>query len=364
MLSTLITATTLSLHPTTSSLANQLVAAGFENVAIEVRSDRTLIWYEDRCSLDAVQGLGQVARMVAGTDLIGAIAIVPLHERLPVLGISMPAEELRPFLIKEKSPAAFAAKLSFDLNPPAPPSDMANASLWHADLALTPGYHFSDHLEAYVNPTMRIQVADGWHALGRLTLQFYPQGAALPGSLLLGGHRPIASGIDAAWILGRWDDVRCGAEGEVVGLLGDGDWRWRMRAGLVTNTVASAIGTMEYRFPRFDAFTRFGGGFFPAGDRALFLTVGHFFPKSIVELGYYRSDYGNQLRASLTTYLGPDRRPEPGPLRVEFPGPIDLAYRASAPRGGALLWPEPAAGIAWQRLTPDEIRRRVEAWRN
>lgn len=363
MFSTLVTAATLSLIPSTAALTDQLVAAGFENVGIEVRGDRTMLWYEDRRSLDAKEGLAQVARMVARTDLIGNIEFVPLHERLPVLGIEMPASELRGFLRKERSVEIFASQLRFELDPPPPPPEATNSSTWHSDLALTPGYYFSDRLFGYLNPTLRVQVADGWHAWGRLQLQFYPQGAVSPSFLLLGGHRPLSPGIDGAWLMGRWNDDRYGAELELAGLLGGGDWQWRVRSSLVTRTVASAVGTMEYRFPWLDVFTRFGGGFFPAGDRALFVTFGRFFPKSVVELGYYRSDYGNQLRASLTTYLGPDRRPAPASLRVEVPGWMDVDYRASSPRGGTQLWPEPEAGAAWRRLSPDDIRRHLADWR-
>ena len=363
MLSTFLMAASMSLQPATSALTERLVADGFENVAVQVRRDRTFVWFEDRRYLDAIDGLGKVAREIAASPFIGSVELVPLHEQLPVLGIEIPAEDLRQFLNKRQSARAFASQLGFELAPPDPPSGVANSSTWHSDLALTPGYAFSVHLYGYVNPTLHTQLGPGWQAQGRLQLQFYPQGEISPDFLLLGGHRSVAPGIDGAWLMGRWDDQHYGGVAELAGLLGGGDWQWHLQAGLVTDSDASAIASMDYHFPWLDTFTRFGAGFYPAGDRCAFVTFGRLFPRSEVEAGYYRSDFGNQLRATITTYLGPDVRPIPGPLRFEGLGSFSADYRASAPKGGTSFWPEPDAGEAWTRLTPDNIRRHLQDWR-
>ncbi|HEY9900572.1 MAG TPA: hypothetical protein V6D00_15450 [Pantanalinema sp.] len=363
MLPALLSAATLSIAPI-PDLASRLVADGFENVAVETKGDRTVVFFEDRRSLDASDGLAQVARMAAeAAPGSKTIELVPLRERLSIMGVSFPADGYRDFRAQRASEVAFAGQLAFDLTPPSAPAALENSSTWRPELAITPGYFFSDHLKGFINSTARSQIAPGWHALGRLQVQFYPTWDATPTFLLLGGHHPVAPGIDGAWSIGRWSAERHGAQGELAGLLGEGAWRWNLRGTLVTSLVPSAVASLEYRLPWADTYVRGGGGFYPAGDRAVSLVFGRLFPRSAVELGYYRSDFGNQLRASLTTFLGPGRRSDPRPVRVEAPGFFEVDYRATAPQGATVLWPEPEAGAGWYRLTPDYIRRHLGAWR-
>lgn len=344
-------------------LVQRLVDDGYENVAIATQGDCTTLWFEDRRSLDANEGLGRVARRVAGSPLRGSVELVALRERIPVLGVRVPVDPLRAFESGAISTPVFESRMSFDEAPPPLPDGYRNSSTFRPELALTPGYLFSDHLQVSLNENLRAQLGTGWDAEGRTLLQVYPGPGLSPGYLLLGGHRPLLPGVDAAWSLGRWSDQNAGGEVAFHGLLGDGAWQWHLQGGLVTQTIPSAVASLAYRFPWLDAYTRFGGGFYPAGDRALFVALGRLFPRSLVEAGYYRSDFGNQLRATLTTYLGPDRRPDPRPFRLEAPGWFSMDYRASAAAGATELWPEPEAGVAWQRLTPDYVRRHLEAWR-
>ncbi|HEY9854440.1 MAG TPA: hypothetical protein V6D05_01795 [Stenomitos sp.] len=365
MLPVLLAAATASTVASGSTLADRLVAEGFENVAMETRGERTIVWFEDRRSLDATVGLGQVVRLAVQAGVESkALELVPLHERLPVLGIVMPVAGLRAFLQGTVTDQAFGRELVFESLPPDPPQGAANSSIGRPELQLTPGYAFSDQLFGYANSTLRAQIAPGWHAQGRLQLQFYPTWSLAPTFGLVGGHRAVAPQVDAAWSMGRWSDERYGAEGELAGWLGKGEWLWRTRMSLVTTLVPSAVGSMEYRFPWADTYARVGAGFFPAGDRALFVTFGRLFSHSEIDAGYFRSDYGNQLRAMLITYLGPGRRPDPRPFRVEAPGWMEFDYRATAPQGATLLWPEPEAGVAWRRLTPDYVRRHLSDWKS
>lgn len=364
MLPVLLAAATASVVATGSSLVDRLVTEGFENVAVEERGRTTVVWFEDRRSLDANVGLGQVARMAAAEGLpTEEVEFVVLHQRLPVLGIGAPVSSLQAYLAGGMPASEFESRLRFEPAPPAVPDTATNSSIGRPELQLTPGYAFSDRLFGYANSTLRAQIAPGWNAQGRLQLQFYPEWALAPTFGLVGGHRAIAPRVDAAWSLGRWSSDRYGAEGELAGWLGDGEWLWRTRFGLVTNLVPSAVGTVEYRFPWADTFTRMGAGFYPAGDRALFVTFGRLFHRSEVEAGYFRSDYGNQLKATIITYLGPERRPDPRPFRGEVPGWMEFDYRATAPRGATLLWPEPEAGVAWYRMTPDYVRRHLGDWK-
>jgi len=364
MLPVLLAAATVSTVASGSPLVARLVAEGFENVAVESRAEKTIVWFEDRRSLDASEGMGYVARQVAQEEgLSHHVELVPLHEGLPVIGVLMPLDVLRDFLADRKGSEAFGAQLDFDLTPPGLPGPGANPSFWRPELFLTPGYYFSDRLNGYLNNSLQSQIAPGWHALGRLQLQFYPEWSLSPTYGLIGGHRSLTPRTDAAWSVGRWNSDRYGAEGELAGWLGGGEWLWHVRASLVTTLVPSLVGGCEYRWPWLDTYTRLGGGFYPAGDRAVYATFGRRFPRSEFEVGYFRSDFGNQLRASLTLYLGQTRRPDPRPFRVEVPGWLMLDYRASAPSGATLLWPEPEAGVAWRRLTPDYLRRHLAAWR-
>lgn len=363
MLPALLTVATLSVAPAVLDLQHELVADGFENVAIARQADRTVVFFEDRRSLDANDGLARVARMVSDTETLGGtVELVPLRERLPLLGVSFPLDALRAYLKRQSSEQTFGSQLAFDLAPPAPPAQVENPSTWRPELAITPGYLFSDHLKGYINNNFRSQIAAGWHAQGRLQVQFYPSWDAYPTFMLLGGHHPVAPGIDGAWSFGRWSAERYGAQGELAGLLGSGEWRWNLRGTLVTSLSPSAIGSLEYRLPWADTYVRGGGGVYPVGDRAVVLSVGRLFSRSAVELSFARSDFGNQLKASLVTYLGPGRRPDPRPFRVEAPGWFEVDYRATAPRGATVLWPEPEAGVGWYRLTPDYIRRHLGAW--
>lgn len=364
MLPFLIAVATVSAPATASTLVDRLVAEGFENVAVETRAGTTLVWFEDRRSLDANVGLGQVARLAAAQELPGeSVELVAQHERFPVLGVRFSLSGLRAYLEGKVSEQAFRQQVAFDPAPPAAPAQVANSSVFRPELQVTPGYAFSDRLFGYANSTLRAQITPGWHAQGRLQVQFYPDWALAPTFGLVGGHRAIAPRMDAAWSLGRWSGDRYGAEGELAGWLGEGEWLWRARTSLVTTLVASFVTTLEYRLPWADAFTRVGGGFYPAGDRAVFVTFGRLFSRSEVEAGYFRSDYGNQLKATLITYLGPGRRPDPRPFRVEAPGWMEFDYRATAPRGATELWPEPEAGVAWRRLTPDYVRRHLGDWK-
>lgn len=364
MMLPVLLAATVSAAASGSSLIDRLVAEGFENVAVESRGQKTTVWFEDRRSLDANAGLGQVARLAAVDGLTSAtVELVPLHERLPVLGVEVPVTGLRDYLEGRLSEREFGASLNFEPAPPMPPGEVANGSIGRLELQLTPGYAFSDRLFGYANSTLRAQVAPGWHAQGRLQAQFYPDWALAPTFGLVGGRRAIAPRVEAAWSFGRWNAERYGAEGELAGWLGEGEWLWRARASLVTSLVASAVGSMEYRFPWADTYARVGAGFYPAGDRAVSVAFGRLFSRSEVEAGYFRSDYGNQLKATLITYLGPGRRPDPRPFRVEAPGWMEFDYRATAPRGATLLWPEPEAGIAWRRMTPDYVKRHLEEWK-
>lgn len=363
MLPLLLTATTVSITPL-PDLASRLVADGYENVAVETRGDRTVVFFEDRRSLDARDGLARVARLALETGpATGTVQLVPLREQLPILGVSFPVDGYRAFRSKQASETTFASQLAFDLAPPSPPAAVENASTWRPELTITPGYHFSDHFRGFINANVRTQVAPGWHALGRLQTQFYPSWDAYPTYLLVGGHRPLFPGIAAAWTLGRWNAERHGAQAELAGLLGGGAWRWSLRGTLVTSLVPSGVASLEYRLPWADTYVRGGSGVYPAGDRVLSFVFGRLFPRSAVELGYYRSDFGNQLRASLVTYLGPGRRPDPRPFRVETPGFFEVDYRATAPQGATILWPEPEAGAGWHRLAPDDIKRDLGAWR-
>ncbi|MBO9542362.1 hypothetical protein J7643_17360 [bacterium] len=364
MLPILLVAATASIAPALPDLAARLVADGYENVAVETKDDRTVVFFEDRRSLDANDGLAQVARMAAEVAPTGGtVQLVPLRERLPILGVSFPVDGYRAFISRQASEESFGSQLAYDWAPPSPPAALENSSTWRPELAITPGYFFSDHLKGFINNTFRTQIAPGWHALGRLQVQFYPTWDAYPTFMLLGGHRPLAPGLAAAWSIGRWDAERYGAQGELAGLLGTGAWRWNLRTTLVTSQAPSAVAGLEYRLPWADTYVRGDGGVYPAGDRAVSFVFGRLFPRSAVELGYYRSDFGNQLRASLSTYLGPGRRPDPRPFRVEAPGWFEVDYRATAPRGATILWPEPEAGAGWYRLTPDYIRRHLGAWR-
>lgn len=363
MLPVLLAAATASVVATESTLVDRLVAEGFENVAVEQRGQTTYVWFEDRRSLDPTTGLGQVARLALPTLATEKVELVPLRERLPVIGVGMRLNDLGAFLKNASSEEAFAAYLTFDVEPPDLPPTSTNSSVLRPELAITPGYSFSDRLNGYLNFNIRSQVAQGWHAVARAQTQIYPDWSIYPAFLLLGGHRQLAPRVDAAWSIGRWNSERYGAEGELAGWLGHGEWLWRLRTSVVTTLVPAAVATIEYRLPWADTFTRAGGGFYPAGDRALFLTFGRIFSRSEVEAGYFRSDFGNQLRASISTYLGPDRRPDPSPFRVEAPGWFEVDYRATAPRGATLLWPEPEAGISWRRLTPDYVRKHLSTWR-
>jgi hypothetical protein len=364
MLPALLTAATVSIAQPVSDLTASLVADGYENVAVEARGDRTVVFFEDRRSLDARDGLARVARLAQeAAPATRTIQLVPLRERLPIIGVSFPVDGYRAFIDRQASEAIFSSQLAFDLAPPSPPAVVENPSTWRPELAITPGYFFSDHLKGFVNGNFRAQIAPGWHAQGRLQVQAYPTWDAYPTYVLVGGHRPVSPGIAAAWSIGRWNAERYGTQGELAGLLGEGAWRWSLRATLVTSLVPSGIADLEYRLPWADTYVRGGGGFYPAGDRAVSLVFGRLFPRSAVELGYYRSDFGNQLRASLVTYLGPGRRPDPRPFRVEAPGWFEVDYRATAPAGATVLWPEPEAGAGWDRLTPDDVRRHLGGWR-
>lgn len=158
-----------------SSLIDRLVAEGFENVALETRGETTTVWFEDRRSLDANAGLGQVARLIAKEGLSSdTVELFPLCERWPVLGIRVPLTGLRDYLQGRLSEPAFEARLVFEPAPPMPPADVANSSVGRLELQLTPGYAFSDKLFGYANSTLRAQLAPGWHALARVQTQFYP----------------------------------------------------------------------------------------------------------------------------------------------------------------------------------------------
>lgn len=343
-----------------SQLAERLVASGYEHVVVQRGAD-TMIAFEDRLHSEPALGLGEVARLaLVDGALERSLTLVLRHEGQGLLAVRMGAEALAGFMAGSMASEAFAASLEF-LDPPRDLPRGESPTAGKLDLALVPGYRFDTELVGELRPTVRWSLRDDLLFRGRVRARVYPGFGVDGGAALLESDRALAPGLWAGWLLGMWEPTRVGAMGSVGGLWGP--LSWNLLGTAVTGMPIMARLASELPLPWWDGFVRLGGGWYALGDPAAFLGVGRYLGRSQLEASVFASPLGAQLRASLTTYLGPARRPDPGSPRIEFPGELALDYRAIGAPAGTELYPQPEVVRRFERLEPGRLRRQIMIWR-
>ena len=344
------------------SVLAALEARGFENLAIATSTASTTIWFEDRRSLDPVDGLGQVLRTLIAPDS-ETVTLVCCFRGESQVALQVRWSDWMAFQTGHLDSPTFARGLAFDMNPPPLPPEPVHATPGRLDWQIVPGYFYSDRFEAFLNQDLTVQAGSGWEGLARLRLGLIPDVTLAPWSAAIRRRVFSTPGQTLAWLGGWSAPLGTGLSGEWGGLLDEGTWLWSITGGAWAGRWPALVGTLEYRLPWLDAFLRGGGGRYPAGDLTGFVEVGRLFPRSQLSLGAFQSDVGTQFRASITTYLGGESRPDPGSLRIEPGGWFSADYRATFPALGSWPGPLPDALGPWSRLNPARIRRRVEHWR-
>lgn len=339
-----------------------LQTRGFENLAIATGTTSTTIWYEDRRSLDPVDGLGVVLRTLPAPDT-EAVTLVCCFRGEAQMALQIRWSDWMAFRDGRQDARTFAGGLSFDLNPPPMPPAPAQAIPGRLDWQIVPGYFYSDRFESFLNQDFTAQAGSGWEGLARLRLGLVPDVSLSPWSAAFRRRLFPYPGQTLAGLGGWSAPLGTGLSAEWGGLLDEGTWLWSVTGGAWTGRLPALVGTLEYRLPWLDAFLRGGGGRYPAGDLTGFVEMGRLFPRSQLSIGAFRSEAGTQFRASITTYLGGDSRPDPGPLRLEPGGWFSADYRATFPALGSWPGPVPDALGPWNRLNPARIRRMVKRWR-
>ena len=339
-----------------------LEAQGFENLAIATHPASTTVWFEDRRSLDPVDGMGQILRALdRDTSDLENLTLIVCWRGLPQLGVTLRLADWHAFRQGRTDAGPFARSLSFDLRPPAPPAPR-NATAGRVDWQIVPGYYYSDRFEAFLNQDITVQGGPGWEGLARLRVGLVPDLSLKPWSAAL-RRRTFPSGGQTLAMLGGWTSpLGTGVSAEWAGLLDEGNLLWSLTGGAWTDRNPALVGQLEWRMPWQDAFLRGGGGRYPAGDLTAFVEAGRLFPRSLLAVGVFRSETATQFRASIATYLGGEQRPDPGPLRVEPGGWFGADYRATAPGIGSWPGPVPDALGPWTRMNPARIRRLVSRW--
>lgn len=237
------------------NLVERMVADGFEHVAI-ARGPLTVLAFEDRRDVDPARGLGRVARMALEDSSLGPeLELVPRHEGRGVLGVRMDRADLADFMAGRLQSSRFAERLRFDLAPPSPGPD-SNPAAGHLDLALSPGYAFSDHLTAYLSPTLRMPLANDLLFKGRLRTRVYPDLSIEGGYGVMGGDLPLAPGVWGGWLVGGWEVGSYGVMGSVGGLVGP--VHWNVLASVMTAQAGAARVALECPTPWWDSFVRGG----------------------------------------------------------------------------------------------------------
>lgn len=335
-------------------LAQGLVAAGYENVAVVRQGGDRQLWYEDRLHLQPIEGLRQVLELgVEGLDASASVLVVPQASRLPLLAVRVPVAAWRAVQAGALEPAAFARILSFEPPPTAPPRE--GASLWRTDLALYPNYRYASTFTGFVEGFTNTLLTDGWqgHLAGRLYLA--PEVSLGYQHTLVEGWHPLGDGLAATWLLGRWTDGAYGGNGEIAGWLDEGRWIWRVNGGYV-GLFAPMLGTSaEYHLQPLELMVQVGAGWFGAGDATWFVRGVRAFPRAAVEGGLYRGTQGTQIRMGINYYLGADPNGPPGMIRVH-PGYFNNQYRATQPLVALLPTPAASADRVWQRWSPAYVR--------
>jgi hypothetical protein len=346
----------------TSPLA-ALQQLGYENLVVQPEPRGLTVWYENRRRRLEIDALGEVLRVAsAGLGPDQVLTVLPERDRVPLLRVRTRVGDLRDFLSGRLDTKGFGDRLEITPPPGDAPAPQANSSRFIPRLSLSPGYFFSVSFNGFVDGTLDVPLGTGLSGSTNERLSLYPFGPATWTFAELEGHRWLTSNLLGAWSAGRLWDGTYGAQAEVAGQLGGGDWVWRIHGGAFNNLPVIAFTSLERRFFPLDVVFVGGVGVFENGDRAIYLRAIRWFGRSQIESAVYRSDLGIQLRMGLTIDLGPDPLPT-GPVRI-VPGTFDNQYRVTKPAAATLPFPSVDTDRVLGRLSPSYVRAHVEEWRH
>lgn len=333
----------------------RLGEVGYENLRLLEASDSCTVWYENRRHFSQLAAMAEVLAIVAPLATPDAtLAVVPLREDQPMLRLLTRPEAVT-VALKSRTPLAAEVVAA-----PNAPSDAFNTTALRTDLAIQPSLRFDQETYAYLaRASWQSGVTRGISMIGRIQAPFYPAFAFDSPRVALRASGWLWPEIPGVFQLG-WDKARPHVAGEIGYLPFGGVLGLKLNGGFVQGQFPQLVGKAELRLPWWDLIIGGGGGQWLLGDGGPFVMVSRTFPRSVVEVAAFRTQYGTQFRATFGIDLGYDPRPAPGVLRVLPIGFWQFRYFASAYTAAAPIEPEPSVDDFVDRLTPAYVSTHLD----
>ncbi len=342
--------------PPAPAIATRLVDLGYENVRVVEASDSVTVWFENRRHPTQLEGIAEV--LVAASPLAtpdAHIRLVPLRDDIPLLTV-----ETTPLAVGAALHARvpLAARIT---GPSAPPDDPLNPAFNRSDVALQPAFRFDQSTYALLaRAEGYTPVGTGLRLMGRVQGAVYPTLSIDPPRLAFRSSGWMAPDFPAVFQIGS-DEGKAHVAGEVGYQAFGGLGFLKVKGGLVQDRFPEFVAKAEARVPWLDLTLGGGWGQWPLGDWGPFVTLRRTFPRSLLELGAYKTHFGTHFRATFGIDLGPNPRPAPSSLRVLPIGYWQMSYLATAYPGADALQPDPDVDEFQDRLTPAYVEAHLGA---
>lgn len=383
--------TATDLNAAISTCQRQLIAAGLENIEIQVAPQQTIwIAYENRRYRNEVTALGIVLQAAAVCfESSQKFIIVPQYRRVAIKFIGITCERFQQFIRNQITPAEFIAHLDISVQPaaacpwPGYGSSDVNSSFFKFDLAMSPGWkaqlaqpHDPAQLQFNILTSFSVTPTTGMQVRGQFVAPFYNEFPRWQGrshleqiqvnqlvrlpyraflSLSAGrfefGCYGVSSQIKQFWwqdrlsLTGRWDWLQTGALN-----------RWLPIAGPVPNHYCYLL-QAEYRFEPIDFRARLTWGRYLLGDQGWRIDVLRKFHE--LELGFMGVwSQSLQFLTGMTVRIPFPLSRQPFPSRVRFTTPrfLPWTYRYLPCYDGYILDNGSGFEEIADQLTPSFIR--------
>jgi hypothetical protein len=369
-------------------LENDLVEKGFENVAVVLEKRHLMVTYENRIYRDEIRAVKAVTSLLLPhVEDIETVTLIPQHRKIPLLAITIPAENFRSVSNGDK-PLPIEVSLDVDAAwRKIGATPRTNSSVFKFDIIVHPQFiasfgDFEEPVKSQINlaPELETTLWKGASLSAQLIIPLQNElgddGDELrPRLLTFNQTVRFPRQVFASTTVGYFTRNRYGVDFDVKKHFANG--RWSLGANIGYTSFAEFVGgawyysrigylttllNAEYRVPEFDLSFRAMYGRFLFRDSGVRFDVSRQFGE--VDIGFFalQTGEGSNVGFNFSVPIFPPKYLKPGRIRVSPARSFSWGYRYKGlPQGGRRYSTGNRLEGFMKRLQPDYVKNRMVA---